>query len=422
MESHANTTGLWSRLQECFRRTPPSDEAQQLRSDVNQCISFLRTARRREGLTEVTGTLTASARTCNAFGWRLLHCLAEPQTENVFISPCGILLTLAMIYNGARGETEQVIAKTLGLDSTGPEEMNQQNKKLVVALMTATEDAEVCLATSLWAKHPDRMQLEFIQNCQEYYDAEVRDLEEGPDAINAWVSRHTHGLIDGIVGEIDPEVHALLVNAVYFHNKWETPFLPEATRDWPFTLTNGRKMTCKMMMQDDNYLYLRTKQFRAARLPYRDGFRMVVFLPHPEVSLTAMLALLSPENWESWSEQFYAADGTVGLPRFRFDYFTNLKKVLTRMGMAVAFDPDCANFSGMSPDFCIGNVLHRAFVEVNEEGTRAAAATLVEALCTGVKREEPEERFTLILDRPFCCAIEDEQTGALLFLGVVLTP
>jgi len=417
MHSHANRLSLWNRVLRRFGYVPPSEDDLLLRSEVNQCISCLKanTSRYRE-----VGSLDVptSARTCNAFAWRLLQHLTEPQAENVFFSPCGIVLALAVAYNGACGETKQAIATTLGLGDASLEEVNTRNANLLSALTSAYESAQVCIATSLWGKYLDRMSIEFIRSCQEHYDADVRDLAEGPDAINAWIHQKTQGLIDGVVGKIEPLVYAIVINTVYFHSKWETPFLPEATRDTVFTMQNGRRQVCPMMYQSGNYPYQRTQTFQAARLPYKDGFSMVAFLPNSGVSLKEMLAVLTQDNWESRRERFRDMDGSIGLPRFRFDYSTNLKEILIQMGMGIAFDP-AADFSGMSPEFYLGNIQHRAFVEVNEEGTTAAAVT-AEELCGS--SGPPPERFTLILDRPFYCAIEDERTGALLFLGMVMNP
>lgn len=416
--------GLWSRIRDRFQAAPQRHPDIQLRSDVESCLTLLRTSSRRATHPELLDA-SAAALQCNAFGLRLLALLVKQRTENVFFSPCGIMLALSMMVNGSRGETRTAMARALGLANANLEEVNTESANLLQALTAQTEDTQVHIASSLWLRYPERMVPAFVQCCRSHYAAEIGELQEGErgvEAINAWVREQTHGAIDRVVGDTNASMHAILVNAVYFHSRWATPFMAEATRDWPFTRANGRRTPCKMMFQEDNYLTLRTGTFRAARLPYQDGFHMTVLLPHPGVPLQEMMALLTPGNWEKWRTKFRACDGRVGLPRFQFDYLTNLRETLTQIGMGIAFDKDLADFTAMSPDFYMGQVTHKAFVEVNEEGTTAAAVTVVEALMGCDPETEPDNRFTLILDRPFCCAIEDDQTGALLFLGAILAP
>jgi serpin B len=212
-----------------------------------------------------------------------------------------------------------------------------------------------------------------------------------------------------------------LINAIYFYGAWTKPFDNAATRDRSFTLLDGSEKMHPMMYQDGRYRYLRGEGFEAVALPYGDeSMSMYVFLPDRGSSLAAFLGTLGPDSWEQWMEGFRSMSGSIVLPRFTVEYGIELADVLTTLGMGIAFDAEEADFSLMSPlPLYIGRVMHKTFVEVNEQGTEAAAATSVEMLLTAVR---PSETFSMVVDRPFFCAIRDDATGALLFIGAVVDP
>jgi serpin B len=180
-----------------------------------------------------------------------------------------------------------------------------------------------------------------------------------------------------------------------------------------------------MMSQSGEYSYLARREFQAIRLPYgEENISLFVFLPNRAISYHAFLALLTPENWTAWRESFGYREGEIHLPRFRYEYSQDLGTALMRLGMSLAFDRFNADFSRLAPPpppFCLDFVRHKTFVEVKEEGTEAAAVTVL-AEFAGIGPSEPDDRFTMIVDRPFFCAIVDERTEALLFMGAIVEP
>ena len=245
------------------------------------------------------------------------------------------------------------------------------------------------------------------------------------ERINAWVKQNTQGKIAKIIEPpIAPETVLFLINAIYFKGGWSTPFEKSLTQDRPFNLLSGQQKNVPMMQRGGKMDYLRGESFQAVRLPYADGaVSMAVFLPNAGTSLDAFSATLSSEAWATWQRQFARKTGNLALPKFKLEYGATLNTALQAMGMGIAFDPKEADFSSLHanpPSLFISAVAHKTFVEVNEEGTEAAAATSVSVGLTMLK--PTEEPFTLIVDRPFFVAIQDNQTGAILFSGFIVAP
>jgi serpin B len=214
-----------------------------------------------------------------------------------------------------------------------------------------------------------------------------------------------------------------LINAVYFKGQWQNKFDAARTQPQPFHLADGKTKQTPLMAQSGSYQYFKGENFQAVSLPYgQGGAALYLFLPNEGVSLSSWLGGLSFQNWQQWMTSFRNAQGDVKLPRFKMDYSRELNNALTALGMGVAFDRSKANFSGIreQKDLFISQVKHKAVLEVNEEGSEAAAATSVAIGMTSVRREP--ERFSFIADRPFLLAIRDQQTGAILFLGAVFEP
>lgn len=212
-----------------------------------------------------------------------------------------------------------------------------------------------------------------------------------------------------------------MINAVYFKGSWTVPFDPTATIDRPFHLLDGTEKQQPMMVQQGQYRYAETEQFQAVSLPYGNRrFSMYIFLPKPESSLSEFQAALAPENWQTWMTQFAQRSGSIEIPRFTFEYSATLNDALEALGMAVAFSDD-ADFSNLSDTpTAISEVKHKTFIEVNEEGTEAAAVTSVGIRALSARPAEPP--FELRVDRPFFLAIRDDQSGTVLFLGSVVEP
>jgi len=364
----------------------------------------------------------------NKFGFKLFSEVRKNDQgeKNIFISPLSVALALAMTYNGASGSTQQAMAKTLELQGINLPEINSSYAAALKQLLD-NPDAKVQLniANSLWANQNFRFAPDFLQRTQDFYQAKVSNLNfqdaAAPNIINNWVKENTSGKITKIVETIQPDAVLFLINAIYFKGKWSKEFDKNKTAQYPFYITSGRQKQHPMMSQDGNYKYYESKQFQAVSLPYgKDGkFSFYIFLPKQNSNLNAFYQNLNVENWEKWMTQFNKQKGFIRLPRFKTEYDVTLNDALKTLGMKEAFSSN-ANFSGMGKNLTISEVKHKTFVEVNEEGTEAAAATSVGIVATAF-RQEPEP-FRMIVDRPFFSAIRDNQTGSVLFMGSIIEP
>jgi serine protease inhibitor len=363
------------------------------------------------------------------FAFKLFAELTKSNIEqNIFISPMSVALALALAYNGARGETARAIASTLELGEIGLDAFNRANAALIESLRALDPHVALAVANSLWAQQGISFAPDFMSRNQEFYSAEIATLDFG-DAraaatINEWVKRNTNGKIEKMVDQIDRSAIMFLINAIYFKGSWAKPFDPRRIREMPFTLSGGRQKLLPMMAQTGKFDYYAIQGFQAINLPYGSGrVSMYIFLPEQRSSLRAFRRELSHKSWDAWLRHFRQAEGTIVLPRFKLVYEATLNDALKALGMGIAFDGRRADFSGMiadgKPSANIDEVKHKTFVEVNEEGTEAAAATSI-----GMVRMTmaPQRNFSMIVDRPFFCAIRDNQTGALLFMGAIIDP
>lgn len=364
----------------------------------------------------------------NQFGFALLQELrAGDKEESILLSPVSVTLALAMTYNGAAGETEQAMAKAMYLNGMDKEALNQAVLDLRQSLQNAGPNVELTIANSLWARQGVTFKQQFLQTNQRYFGAQVRVLDfnapNAPGTINRWVDSHTKGKIKKIVDTIPRDTVMFLINAIYFNGKWQKPFDKSLTQQKPFHLASGEQKPVQMMKQEGRFAYLKGEGFQMVSLPYGGGrLSMVIALPDEGVSLGEWLGTLDAERWKEWTSRLAMAEGELQLPRFKMDYDKTLNDALKSLGMEVAFIPDRADFSGMREerDLFIQKVHHKAVVEVNEEGTEAAAVTSVQTGITSF--QQPRPPFKMVVDRPFLFAIRDTRTGIVLFLGAVYEP
>lgn len=355
------------------------------------------------------------------FGFKLLaEVYKQDAGKNIFISPLSISIALSMTYNGAAGETQQAMAETLELEEMDLEEVNQANAELRADLETSDPKVELTIANSLWARKGFEFNPDFLNRNQQFFDAKITTLDfsdpKATEIINQWVNANTKGKIEKIVEGIDPQTVMFLINAIYFKGTWKLKFDKSETRDGVFHLSDGTQKQVQMMFRDGGYPYYEGENFEAAKLPYGDGqVNMYIFLPHRSSNLNEFLKNLNTKNWTRWVSRFreVADDSEIMLPRFKLEYETSLNDALKALGMEAAFD-NRANFDGMAPGLFISEVRHKAIVEVNEEGTEAAAVTTV--------RVGECAAPIFIVDRPFFFAIRDDWTGTMLFMGIVMEP
>jgi hypothetical protein len=262
------------------------------------------------------------------------------------------------------------------------------------------------------------------------YDAEVCALDFGADravaTINAWVAEKTHGKIGSILSSLDPLTFLVAINAVYFKDSWSKPFMPGFTREELFQTTESQKLKVPLMSQFGSYSYYEDSRFQAVCLRYKTPrLAMYVFLPTKKSSLREFRLDLNSGAWDKWMRRFEVMPGHIRIPRFKLTYQAMLNGPLSQLGMAPAFDPQRARFDAISsppPAIWIETVLHRAFVEVNEEGTEAAATTVAMMPLSSEYSRPRIRTFEMTVDRPFFFAICDSLTNTILFMGSVEEP
>jgi serine protease inhibitor len=366
----------------------------------------------------------------NGFGLRLLEALAAAKPdENTVISPVSVALALAMTYNGSQGETHLAIREALGLGALG-DNFNQANQALIETIKDADPSVRMAIANALWAQKGFRLAPAFVKIGRDFYDAPIRSLDfaRNPDGaaavINRWVDHATRGKIPSIIAKLDPGTMLVLTNAVYFKGKWTWPFPKSATAPHDFHTAADATSKVPMMRLGRNFDYLENSDFQAVRLPYgNQRFVMYVLLPKKDSGVPALLSQLNAIRWVQWTRSFGDRQGTLMLPKFTLTYAARLNDALKKLGMGVAFSVD-ADFSRIHeppPPLKISDVEHRTFIKVDEKGTEAAAATSVGITATAIMRPAVPP-FEMIVDHPFFIAIGEQETGAMLFAGVVTNP
>jgi serpin B len=339
------------------------------------------------------------------------------------ISPLSVTYALGMLNNGAAGVTRQEICQTLGFGETGADGINQFCRKMLTEMPALDEQTKVMISNAIFLNQPRYFLPEFLEIAHNYYDAETqtRDFWDGEtrNVINKWGSDHTMGMIEEVLDEnsFKEDVASYLLNAVYFKGVWTLKFDKEETKDEVF---NGKEKVPMMHMR--KYLpYSETGDYQALMLPYgNEAYHMTVLLPREGKSIREVLSTLDADTW-LWYLQPVCAEAEVDVKLPRMDITTNVNLVETMkdLGMPSAFDPNEADIPGCyNTSQFISNMFQVAKIKVDEEGTEAAAITVIEttdALPSG----EPK-LYEFHADRPFLYIISERSTGAILFIGQYL--
>jgi len=357
------------------------------------------------------------------FGFDLLGKLANFD-GNVFVSPFSIAQALSLTLNGAGGETRKQISETLHLGDMPLSDVNAANSALLAQLRSPEPDVTMSIANAIWVNNGLKLDPEFRSRCTEFYGAASETLDfsspESAGRINKWVSEQTKGNIKEITNpEVLKDYTTVLTNAVYFHGRWSKTFDSAVTQPETFTLGNGKTKQVPMMRQTGSFSYLKSDDFQLIRIPYGKGrTAMYIVLPSQNLRIDDLLTEATADRWSDLIGQMQPASLQLKLPRFSASQDVNLKQPLSDLGMAGAFGAG-ADFGPMGiPGSYIGAVLHKATLDVNETGSTAAAATAV-AHSAGIEMPPPIQ-FTV--DHPFLCAIRDDTTGTLLFIGAIRDP
>lgn len=360
----------------------------------------------------------------NTFGLNLFRDVLEnaEQSENVMISPLSVSLALTMTYNGAEGDTRIAMEQAMEMTGLNRDEINQLNQQLVEALLAHDPSVTLEIANSIWYRDDFTVKPSFVEVNQTYYDAVVNAMDFSDpgtiEVINQWVADQTHERIEKIVDQINGNSFMFLINAIYFKGNWRYEFDKKETRDGEFYVSADEQVLVPMMHQELDLNMCRQDLFTAVELPYGKGnWSMFVFVPEGDHHLDDLVSELNSDNWNQWMDQFYpTTEVNLTLPKFTFEYETSLADALKAMGMDVAFSSQ-ADFSGMldGGGLLISDVKHKTFVEVNEEGTEAAAVTSVEIELTSIGNY-------FSVNRPFLFVIAEKSSNAILFAGRVVKP
>lgn len=381
---------------------------------------------------ELSASLSSLVRGQNAFALDLYARLRDA-SGNLFYSPFSISTALAMTYAGARGETERQMAGVLHFDLPR-EELHAACGELAFEMQANAlkHRNSLFIANAIWGQLDFAFLDAFTGILRDRYGSELHavDFREHAERIcgeiNAWVARKTEDKIQNLIGDPAMLEGALLVlvNAIYFKGDWAVPFEPQLTRPGDFHGPKGKRAAASFMLQCKTVPYYETPDYQAVELPYAGGeMALAVLLPRTADGLEAFERTLTPSEWEAVLRGLRHERVAVTLPKFKTTRDFSLGDALKAMGMPAAFE-DGADFSGMSgrPDLKISRVIHKAFVEVNEKGTEAAAATAVLMMyATGIPAAQPEPKI-FKADRPFVFLIRDRRTGAILFAGRMTEP
>ncbi len=363
--------------------------------------------------------------------------------NNLFFSPYSISTALAMTNAGARGNTARQISKVLHFpenqDYLHPafgilqQEMSEAHKKSSV---------ELRIANALWVKKDSSIKADFKNILKQYYGAQPRnvdfqttDSEKVRLRINKWVENHTQKKIKNLLqkGTLNRMTRLVLVNAIYFKGQWANPFKTSNTKNRPFFITKTQSISVPMMKQKNYFNYMENNQLQVIELPYAirgkqhqltsthlsDSISMVILLPKQRNGIAKLEKSLNPNTLEEWLTYTRPKKVEISLPKFKINAGIELSKILSKMGMSEAFT-DKADFSGINgkKDLSLTSVIHQAFVNVDEQGTEAAAAT---AAVLGVRSiNPPPPVFTA--DHPFIFLIRHKSTGSILFMGRLMNP
>ncbi len=307
-------------------------------------------------------------------------------------------------------------------------EINASYKTLMQTLTTVDPKVQIQIANSIWYRQGFSVEPDFLSVNRTYFDAVVRALDfSRPDAaptINAWVNEKTNGKISKIVEPpIPPHMVMYLINALYFKGAWTHQFKPEQTRDDQFILNDGSKVPVRMMNQETSFALFSNSRFQAVDLPYAHGiYSMTVILPSAGRDINEFLATLTLNDWQEIIGNLKDQKMFLSMPKYRLEYKLDLIDPLKALGMEIAFDPARADFRRISEEvyrrgdrLYIDEANHKTFIEVNEEGTEAAAVT---SIGIAVESAPPSIR----IDRPFLLVIRERSTGTVLFVGKIMNP
>ena len=356
----------------------------------------------------------------NDFAFNLFRKVTSQKSE--IVSPISITYALGMLNNGAVGETQTEINKVLGFGETGADGINDFCRKMLTEAPNLDKLTKVMIANTIYMNKGYQLYSDFITKANTYYDVEpeTRDFFDGQtlDVINQWGNDHTEGMIPEVLteDEFDPSAVSFLLNAIYFKGAWAEKFDKDNTKDETFTTETGTKKQVPMMHQEHAFNYTENETCQALSLPYgNNAYRMTILLPKEGKTISDVAQTLTTETWQRKYQRMGGINVDVKLPRFESKSELDLIEIMSALGMPMAFTPaaDFSNFCNAST--YIGLMKQVAKIKLNEEGTEAAAITLIMMELSAMNPEPVCVNFHAT--RPFLYVISEQSTGAIFFIG-----
>jgi serine protease inhibitor len=364
----------------------------------------------------------------NTFSINLLKAISEDEapTDNYMISPLSISLALAMTANGAKNNTLDEMLNVMGFENSDIDDFNEFFRLIVYELLNLDNKVTLTIANSIWYRDSFAPLQSFLDTNEEYYNAEISALDfshtDAVNIINQWVSDATNRKIGGIIQSIPNDVLMYLINAIYFYGQWQYEFDKSQTKERDFYLSSGESIKVTMMEMEADLKYFDAGNMQMIEIPYGKGnFVMNVILPPNGVSPTQLLSDFDYSSWAEWTSGLYEKEVVLYMPKFKFEYSKSLVSALQSLGMIDLFNEIASDLSGINGTggLFVSDVKHKTFIDVNEEGTEAAAVTATEVGTTSVNPDMP---IYINLNRPFVFIIREISTEVILFAGVVSDP
>lgn len=360
------------------------------------------------------------------FTFNLYKKVVQSETGNICLSPFSVSFCLGMIMNGTEGDTYDEIRQLMGFQDFTREDINRYMQTIRKELSTADTSVTIINANSIWINNRFNVRKAFTRRNKKYYQAEIYNEPFDSNTIskiNQWSADHTNGKITKPVQQIDDKFLSILINSIYFKGRWNYEFRKSATIDEPFLTADSCLINTPTMIKKHYINSYRDEKVTVAELPYgNETFSMVLFLPtQKDGDINEIIAHLNKEQWEGWLNNLSLHKFELHLPRFKMEQKINLEKQLKALGIKKAFIASL-DFAQMcqTEKFYIHSLSQNSFIEVNEEGTEAAATTVASIIA----EEEIASNFPAIIrfDRPFGYMIQEKNSGIILFAGKVDNP
>ena len=354
----------------------------------------------------------------NRFALEIFREVSTQNGSNTFFSPLSLNMALGMLYNGASGETRTEMAEVLGMADFTDSEINEYYQKMSQALLKIDPLTDISIANSIWYREGFLVKQPFIDVNQKYFDAVVKSLDfsksDAANIINKWCADKTKNRIKEIVGNpISSDIKMFLINALYFKGKWEHQFKKENTKQDDFTKTDNQKKRVNMMEQSTDLPYYADQYLQCVEMPYGNkAFSMVAILPANDMNVDELIEYLDNTEWNNIVNNLRQKEVWLKLPRFKIECDIPLVETVKNTGMKLIFNGGFANISDIA--LAVSEIKQKTFVEVNEEGTEAAAVTVISMVDMA---PFPSERVQFFANRPFLYLIKEKSTGTILFIG-----